>query len=96
MVKRYFGGLISSDQASLSAASARGMFDLSKHIQAVASLSWPNNNINVEYLIIAGGNAGGNAYNNPGVSGGSGVVVLKLSDAFPLLTTTGNPTITTC
>ena len=75
MVKRYYGGVISATQATVNPGSASGLYNISQQMQAKQAGSWPleySGPPTVEYLVIAGGGAGGSGVINYSLGGGGG------------------------
>ena len=61
MSKQYVGSVLSSTEQATATSSAAGIWTTSDVMQAQQASTWPAAIPPVEYLVIAGGGAGGGA-----------------------------------
>lgn len=80
MVKRYFGGVISSTARSVSSDGTAGVFETSNQLQEQNLENWPGTTpLSLEYIVVGGGGGGGGAH-----AGGAGAGGFLSSSNYPI------------
>ena len=70
MSNRFKGGIISATAPTVTSSVASGVWTTTQQLQYTAAGTWPVSPLLVEYLVVAGGGAGG--YGNSSIGGGGG------------------------